>query len=102
MFLAENLQIGAPNNYNSEEDGAQSLIFQIHSNLTDQAFPPSLQPNYSVDDSTFFPQTPVYFPLPTSEHGDNLLPSPSYAADTGGCSIFPYLDHGADILNGAD
>ncbi|XP_022999040.1 protein SAR DEFICIENT 1-like isoform X1 [Cucurbita maxima] len=99
---AENLQIGAPNNFNSEEDGAQSLIFQIHSNLTDQAFPPSLQPNYSVDDSTFLPQTPVYFPLPTSEHGDNLLPSPSYAADAGGCSIFPYLDHGADILNGAD
>ncbi|XP_038889883.1 calmodulin-binding protein 60 B-like isoform X2 [Benincasa hispida] len=102
VLSQENLQIRAPNTYNSEEDGAQPSIFQIYNNPTDQAFPQTLQPDYTVEECTFLPQSPVYFTPAPTEHGNHLLLSSSYAAETGGCGIFPYLDHGADILNGAD
>uniref|UniRef100_A0A9I9CIV1 Protein SAR DEFICIENT 1-like n=1 Tax=Cucumis melo TaxID=3656 RepID=A0A9I9CIV1_CUCME len=96
----ENLQICAPNTYNSEDDGARPPIFQIYNNHINQTFPQ--QPDYTEEECSFLPQSPVYFTPAPSQHGYDLLPSSSYAAETGGCSIFPYPDLGANILNGAD
>lgn len=102
VHMQENLQIQAADTYNTEDDGAQPSIFQIYNDHTDQGFPQALQLDYTVEECHFLPSTPIYFPPAMSEHGNNLLPSPSYAAEAGGCGIFPYLDHSADILNGAD
>ncbi|XP_022937570.1 protein SAR DEFICIENT 1-like isoform X2 [Cucurbita moschata] len=82
----ENLQICAPNTNNGEEDGIPS-IFQIHNSHADQIFPPILQPDYIVDDCTLLLQNPVYYPPATFGHGNELLPSSSYAAEAGAMSV---------------